>query len=99
MASMVSKISVRSRLAILGLVLALAAPGLAPPLLAQDAPPSAWRGDCAGAGKTLDYPAVHQTINPDDKQLGAHPSARIAPDKTPVLLTHPPLPISLTAPV
>jgi len=54
MASMVSEISVRRRLAILGLVLAGVAPGLAPSALAQDTPASAWRVECAGDGKSLD---------------------------------------------
>ena len=51
---MMSKISVRRRLAILGLVLASAAAGTALPALAQDPPPSAWRVECTGDGKSLD---------------------------------------------
>ena len=97
---MVSEIFVRSRLAILSLVLAWAAPGLASPALAQDTPPSAWRVECAGDGKSLDCRAIQQMINRDDKQLVAQLSARIAPDtKAPVLVIQLPLGISLTEPV
>jgi invasion protein IalB len=99
MTSMMSKISVRSRLAILGLVLAGATPGLAPPVLAQDTPPSAWRVECTGDGKSLDCRAVQQMINRDDKQLVAQLAARVAPDKSAVLLIQLPLGISLTEPV
>jgi hypothetical protein len=42
---MVSEISVRRRLAILGLMLASATP-----VLAQETTPSAWRVECAGDG-------------------------------------------------
>jgi len=100
MASMVSEISVRRRLAILSLVLAGVAPGLAPSALAQDTPASAWRVECAGDGKSLDCRAIQQMINRDDKQLVAQLSARIAPDtKAAVLLIQLPLGISLTEPV
>ena len=91
---MVSEISVRSRLAILGLVMALVAPALA-----QEATPAAWRVECAGDGKTLDCRAIQQMINRDDKQLIAQLSARTNPDKTTVLLIQLPLGISLTEPV
>jgi invasion protein IalB len=94
MASMMSEISVRSRLALLGLVLALAAPALA-----QEAAPSAWRVECAGDGKSLDCRAIQQMINRDDKQLIAQLSARTNPDKSAVLLIQLPLGISLTEPV
>jgi invasion protein IalB len=94
MASMVSGISVRSRLALVGLVLAVAAPALA-----QEATPSAWRVECAGDGKSLDCRAIQQMINRDDKQLIAQLSARTNPDKTAVLLIQLPLGISLTEPV
>jgi invasion protein IalB len=94
MASMGSEISVRSRLAILGLVLACTAPALA-----QDTPPSAWRVECSGDGKTLDCRAIQQMINRDDKQLIAQLSARVAADKSSVLLIQLPLGISLTEPV
>ena len=96
---MMSKISVRRRMAILGLVLAGAAPGLAPPVRAQDTPPSAWRVECVGDGKSLDCRAIQQMINRDDKQLIAQLAARMAPDKTAVLLIQLPLGISLTEPV
>jgi invasion protein IalB len=96
---MVFEIFVRCRLAILGLVLATAAPGLASPGLAQDAPPSAWRVECTGDGKSLDCRAIQQMINRDDKQLIAQLSARVAADKTAVLLIQLPLGISLTEPV
>ena len=97
---MMSEISVRSRLAILGLVLACTSPGLPPSALAQDTPPSAWRVECAGDGKTLDCRAIQQMINREDKQLVAQLSARIAPDtKAAVLLIQLPLGISLTEPV
>jgi invasion protein IalB len=91
---MVSEISVRSRLALVGLVLAVAAPALA-----QEATPSAWRVECAGDGKSLDCRAIQQMINRDDKQLIAQLSARTNPDKTAVLLIQLPLGISLTEPV
>jgi len=94
MASMVSEISVRSRLALVGLVLAVAAPALA-----QEATPSAWRVECAGDGKSLDCRAIQQMINRDDKQLIAQLSARTNPDKSAVLLIQLPLGISLTEPV
>jgi invasion protein IalB len=94
MASMVSGISVRSRLALLGLVLAWTAPALA-----QDSPPAAWRVECSGDGKVLDCRAIQQMINRDDKQLIAQLSARVAADKTAVLLIQLPLGISLTEPV
>jgi invasion protein IalB len=94
MASMVSEISVRSRLALVGLLLAMAAPALA-----QEATPSAWRVECAGDGKSLDCRAIQQMINRDDKQLIAQLSARTNPDKTAVLLIQLPLGISLTEPV
>jgi invasion protein IalB len=93
-ASMVSEISVRRRLAILGLMLASATP-----VLAQETTPSAWRVECAGDGKTLDCRAVQQMINRDDKQLVAQLSARVAADKSAVLLIQLPLGISLTEPV
>ncbi len=96
---MMSEISVRSRLAILGLVLAWATPGLAPAVLAQDTPPSAWRVECSGDGKSLDCRAIQQMINRDDKQLVAQLAARVAPDKSAVLLIQLPLGISLTEPV
>ena len=96
---MVFEIFVRCRLAILGLVLATAAPGLASPGLAQDAPPSAWRVECTGDGKSLDCRAIQQMINRDDKQLVAQLAARVAPDKSAVLLIQLPLGISLTEPV
>ncbi len=96
---MASDLSVRGRCAILGLVLASAAPGLPPSALAQDTP-SAWRVECVGDGKTLDCRAIQQMINREDKQLVAQLSARIAPDtKAPVLLIQLPLGISLTEPV
>ena len=91
---MMSEISVRGRLAILGLAMAWAAPGLA-----QEATPAAWRVECAGDGKTLDCRAIQQMINRDDKQLIAQLSARTNPDKTAVLLIQLPLGISLTEPV
>jgi invasion protein IalB len=93
------KISVRSRLASLGLMLAWAAPGLAPAALAQNTPPAAWRVECAGDGKSLDCRAIQQMINRDDKQLIAQLSARVAADKSAVLLIQLPLGISLTEPV
>ena len=96
---MMSKISVRCRLAILGLVLASATPGLAPPVLAQDTPPSAWRVECTGDGKSLDCRAIQQMINREDKQLVAQLAARVLPDKSAVLLIQLPLGISLTEPV
>ena len=96
---MMSEISICSRLAILGLVLASAAPGLVSPALAQDTPPSAWRVECAGDGKSLDCRAIQQMINRDDKQLIAQLTARMTPDKTAVLLIQLPLGISLTEPV
>ena len=96
---MMSEISVRSRLAILGLVFAWVASGLASPALAQDPPPSAWRVECSGDGKTLDCRAIQQMINRDDKQLIAQLSARVAADKSAVLLIQLPLGISLTEPV
>ena len=96
---MMSKISVRSHLAILGLVLAGATPGLAPPVLAQDTPPSAWRVECTGDGKSLDCRAIQQMINREDKQLIAQLAARTAPDKSATLLIQLPLGISLTEPV
>jgi len=96
---MVSDLSIRSGLAILGLVLACAAPGLAPPALAQDTP-SAWRVECAGDGKTLDCRAIQQMINREDKQLVAQLSARVASDtKAAVLLIQLPLGMSLAEPV
>ena len=97
---MMSEISVRSRLAILGLVLACPAPGLATPALAQaDPPPAAWRVECAGDGKSLDGRAIQQMINRDDKQLIAQLSARVTADKSAVLLIQLPLGIGLTEPV
>ena len=90
---MVSEISVRSRLAILGLVMAWAAPGLArKPLLRPG-------GSMPGDSKGLDCRAIQQIINRDDKQLIAQLSARTNPDKTAVLLIQLPLGISLTEPV
>ena len=96
---MVSEIFVRSRSALVGLVLAAAAPGLTPAVLAQDTPASAWRVECAGDGKSLDCRAIQQMINRDDKQLIAQLAARMAADKTAVLLIQLPLGISLTEPV
>jgi invasion protein IalB len=96
---MTSEISVRRRLAILGLGLASATASLVSPGRAQDAPPSAWRVECAGDGKSLDCRAIQQMINRDDKQLVAQLSARTTPDKSAVLLIQLPLGISLTEPV
>src|SRR5260370_32074040 len=98
MTSMMSEISIWSRLAILGLVLASAAPGLVSPALAQDTPPSAWRGGCARDGKSLDRRAIQQMINRDDKQLIPPLPPRIAPDKTAGPLIQPPLAPTPTAP-
>ena len=95
---MVLKISVRSRLALVGLMVASA--GFAPVLPAQaQEQPSAWRVECAGDGKTLECRAIQQMINREDKQLIAQLSARTAPDKSAVLLIQLPLGISLTEPV
>ena len=99
MTSMMSKISIRRRLVILGLALASAAPGLAPSVAAQDVQPSAWRVECAGDGKSLDCRAIQQMINREDKQLIAQLAARVLPDKSAVLLIQLPLGISLTEPV
>jgi invasion protein IalB len=95
---MASEISIRSRLAILGLaaIAALAGPTL--PAAAQDTP-AAWRVECVGDGKMLDCRAIQQMINRDDKQLIAQLAARTAPDKTATLLIQLPLGISLTEPV
>jgi invasion protein IalB len=84
---MMSEISIRRRLAILGLMLAGATPGLAPAVLAQDPPPSAWRVECTGDGKSLDCRAIQQMINREDKQLVAQLAARALPDKSAVLLS------------
>lgn len=70
---MVSDVFTRRRLAILGLVLACTAPGLPPSALAQDPPPSAWRVECVGDGKSLDCRAIQQMINREDKQLVVQP--------------------------
>jgi invasion protein IalB len=96
---MMSEISVRRRLAILGLVLASVASLPASPVRAQDTPPSAWRVECVGDGKSLDCRAIQQMINRDDKQLIAQLAARMAPDKSAVLLIQLPLGISLAEPV
>jgi invasion protein IalB len=96
---MMSEISIRRRLAILGLMLAGATPGLAPAVLAQDPQPSAWRVECTGDGKSLDCRAIQQMINREDKQLVAQLAARALPDKSAVLLIQLPLGISLTEPV
>ena len=66
---------------------------------AQDGAAAAWRVDCSGDGKTLDCRAIQQMINRDDKQLVAQLAARVAPDKSAVLLIQLPLGISLTEPV
>src|SRR5260370_40461346 len=95
MTSMMSEISIWSRLAILGLVLASAAPGLVSPALAQDTPPSAWRVECAGGGKSLDCRALQQMVNRDDKQVIAQLAARMAPDQAAGLLIHLPRGIHL----
>ena len=96
---MVSEFSIRRRLAIVGLALAAAAVGPALPALAQDPPPSAWRVECTGDGKSLDCRAIQQMINREDKQLIAQLAARTAPDKSATLLIQLPLGISLTEPV
>ena len=97
---MMSDVFIRRRLAILGLALAYTAPGFAPCALAQDPPPSAWRVECVGDGKSLDCRAIQQMINREDKQLVVQLSARVAPDtKAPMLLIQLPLGISLTEPV
>jgi invasion protein IalB len=86
--------------ALSSLVLAavLAASG-APPALAQD-PPSAWRVECVGDGKTLDCRAIQQMVNREDKQIVVQLSARVPADtKAPALLIQLPLGISLTEPV
>ena len=79
---MMSEISVCGRLAILGLLPGWPS-GLASPALAQDPPPSAWRVECSGDGKTLDCRAIQQMINRDDKQLIAQLSARVRPTSRP----------------
>ena len=85
---MTSDNPLRSRLAILGLVLAIAAPGLPAAALAQDAV-AAWRVECAGDGKTLDCRAVQQMINREDKALVAMLTAASRPTpRAPVLTIH-----------
>ena len=66
-------------------------------MLAQETAPSAWRVECVGDGKSLDCLAIQQMINRDDKQLIAQLAARMAPDKSAVLLIHLPLGISLAS--
>ena len=96
---MASDNSLRSRFALVGLVLALAAPGLAPAALAQD-PVAAWRVECTGDGKTLDCRAIQQMIHREDKALVALLAARIAPDtKAAVMTIQLPLGINLSEPV
>ena len=86
------------RLAALALGMACTVSGLSSPATAQDVP-AAWRVECVGDGKTLDCRAIQQMINRDDKQLIAQLAARMAADKTAVLLIQLPLGISLTEPV
>jgi invasion protein IalB len=89
----------RCRLGFLGLVTAVALPGMSLPAHTQDNV-AAWRVECGGDGKTLDCRALQQMINREDKQVVVLVSARIAPDsKSPVLTIQLPLGISLTEPV
>ena len=96
---MTSDNPLRSRLAILGLALAIAAPGLPAAALAQDTA-AAWRVECAGDGKTLDCRAVQQVFQRETRQLVLSAVVRPGADaKTGALVLTLPLGLNLTEPV
>ena len=69
------------------------------PVQAQEVAPNAWRVECSGDGKTIDCRAVQQLVAQENKQLVIQLTARLGPDKAPVLGLQLPLGINLAEPI
>ncbi len=69
------------------------------PVRAQEVAPNAWRVECSGDGKTIDCRAVQQLVAQENKQLVIQLTARLGPDKAPVLGLQLPLGINLAEPI
>jgi invasion protein IalB len=87
--------------AILGATALIAATSRSAPAQApESSPPAAWRVECTGDGKTLDFRAVQQAFHRETRQLLVSVVVRPAADgKTGAMVITLPLGLNLTEPV